>query len=183
MCRLYGFRATALTKVECTLVHAQNALLAQSRRDERGQAHADGWGIACYNGGAVPQLVRHETAAFDDTLFSHHAETMYATTVVAHVRLATVGYVGTLNSHPFTHDGWSFAHNGTLPGFDRLAAELARESGALQDFRLGATDSEQLFLWLLNRLQQNGIQLDQPDVNELAPLLIDGIVEIDSTLR
>ena len=27
MCRLYGFRANEETKVECTLVHAQNALL------------------------------------------------------------------------------------------------------------------------------------------------------------
>ena len=36
MCRLYGFRANEPTKVECTLVHAQNALIVQSREDLAG---------------------------------------------------------------------------------------------------------------------------------------------------
>lgn len=35
MCRLYGFLANERTKVECSLVHAQNALLHQSRADIR----------------------------------------------------------------------------------------------------------------------------------------------------
>ncbi len=168
MCRLYGFHANELTKVECSLVHAQNALLAQSRHDARGLKHADGWGIACYGkasdpDGRLPSVVRHNTAAFDDSQFSHKAETMYAQTVVAHVRLATVGYVGTLNSHPFTHEGWTFAHNGTLPGFDQLKDQLADETERLQDSRLGSTDSEQLFLWVLNRLRRDGIDLDHPN--------------------
>jgi glutamine amidotransferase len=45
MCRLYGFRANAPSQVECALVRAQNALLGQCRRDERGLSNADGWGI------------------------------------------------------------------------------------------------------------------------------------------
>ncbi len=134
MCRLYGFHASALTKVECTLVHAQNALLHQSQKDEQGRRHPDGWGIACYGevdkpGNRLPELVRHETAAFRDTHFSHTAETMYAQTVVAHVRLATVGYVGATNSHPFTHDTWTFAHNGTVTGFEQLQDELRARPG------------------------------------------------------
>jgi len=32
MCRLYGFLATDPTRVECSLVESQYALLAQSRR-------------------------------------------------------------------------------------------------------------------------------------------------------
>lgn len=168
MCRLYGFHANELTKVECSLVHAQNALLTQSRHDAKGRKHADGWGIACYGDLSdatrrLPELVRHNTAAFNDAQFGHKAETMYARTVVAHVRLATVGYVGSLNSHPFTHEGWTFAHNGTLPGFDRLKDQLAEETERLQDSRLGNTDSEQLFLWMLNRFGQDGIDLDAPD--------------------
>ena len=50
MCRLYAFRSTEETKVECTLVHAQNALMAQSRRDRSGLSHAHGWGIVAYVG-------------------------------------------------------------------------------------------------------------------------------------
>src|SRR6476620_10098238 len=40
MCRHYAFRANEPTKVECTLVRAQNALLAQSRADRRGKTHS-----------------------------------------------------------------------------------------------------------------------------------------------
>ena len=168
MCRLYGFLANELTKVECSLVHAQNALLIQSRGDATGRTHADGWGIACYGdpekaGSEFPELVRHKTAAFNDTQFGLKAESMYARAVVAHVRLATVGYVGSLNSHPFTHDHWSFAHNGTVTGFDAIAPLLISETGDLQGGRLGGTDSEQLFLWLLSHLQRQGIDLASPN--------------------
>jgi predicted glutamine amidotransferase len=48
MCRLYGFRANEPTKVECTLVYAQNALMVQSREDLTGRGNAHGWGIATY---------------------------------------------------------------------------------------------------------------------------------------
>jgi glutamine amidotransferase len=188
MCRLYGFRANELTKVECSLVHAQNALLAQSRNDERGREHADGWGVACYGDlslptNRLPSLVRHQTAAFDDDHFSYTAETIYAETVIAHVRLATVGYVGPLNSHPFTHDDWAFAHNGTLPGFEELQAEMARESGRLQDNRLGDTDSEQFFLWMLNRFARDGIDLEAPNAQAVRASLESLIIEIDQRCR
>lgn len=36
MCRLYVFRSTEKTKLECTLVPAQNALITQSRCDSAG---------------------------------------------------------------------------------------------------------------------------------------------------
>ena len=62
MCRLYGFRGNEPTKVECSLVYAQNALLAQSTGDERGEAHLDGWGIAVYEDG-WPEVERRDTAA------------------------------------------------------------------------------------------------------------------------
>ncbi len=186
MCRLYGFRANELTKVECSLVRAQNALLNQSRGDSRGRTHADGWGIACYPDAAgrwFPQLVKQETAAFSDAQFSHQAEATYAQTVVAHVRLATVGLVGVLNSHPFTCGAWTFAHNGTLPGFDRLEPQLARETEQLQVERRGQTDSEQFFLWLLNRCVKIGIDLHAPDLQRLQPVVAAAVAEIDERCR
>ena len=187
MCRLYGFRANELTKVECTLVHAQNALLVQSKSDQTGRSHADGWGIACYSDIAskvcLPELIRHKTAAFDTTHFSHQAESVYAKTVLAHVRLATVGYVGTLNSHPFNYDEWTFAHNGTIPEFDQLKDQLERESGKFQDTRCGATDSEQLFLWLLERLKKGGVDLQKPRVDDVNELLVEAVAELDSRVN
>ena len=55
MCRLYGFLANEPAKVDCSLVYAQNALMQQSRVDESGLDHTDGWGIVTYHEG-VPHL-------------------------------------------------------------------------------------------------------------------------------
>lgn len=183
MCRLYGFHGNELTKVECSLVHAQNALLKQSIEDERGREHADGWGIACYADRVMPELVRHKTAAFGDTAFSHQAETIYAKTVVAHVRLATVGTAGPTNSHPFIYDNWTFAHNGTITGFGQLAPELETETERFQDARLGGTDSEQLFLWLLAQFQGQGGDLRSPEPELLFQSLASSVRELDRRCR
>ena len=55
MCRLYGFRATEPTKIECPLVLAQNALMDQSRQNMTGLSHAHGWGVTIYKDG-LPRL-------------------------------------------------------------------------------------------------------------------------------
>ena len=162
MCRLYGFRASAETKVECTLVHAQNALLFQSRSDLRGKSHPDGWGIGFYPG-TMPQLEHSAAAAYQDVQFSRTAERVYSRTVVAHIRMATMGSVALENTHPFSYGPWIFAHNGTLTAFATLQDRLVSETGPrLQAFRKGSTDSEQIFFWLLSRLERNGIAPETP---------------------
>jgi predicted glutamine amidotransferase len=162
MCRLYGFRANEPTKVECTLVRAQNALLIQSGGDLRGLTHPDGWGIAHYENG-IPSVERRATAAFADLHFSVAAERVFARTVVAHVRDATVGTPSLANTHPFVLGTWTFAHNGTVRGVDRLEGELLREIGpGLAAQRRGSTDSELSFLWLLSRLRTSGLDLESP---------------------
>ncbi|MEM7314987.1 MAG: hypothetical protein AAF497_17715, partial [Planctomycetota bacterium] len=100
MCRLYGFHANELTRVECSLIRAQKLLLNHSREEQSGCTPADGWGIACYSNldcaKCLPELVRHKAGGFDNDHFDQ-VESTYAKTVLAHVRLATVGYVGTMN--------------------------------------------------------------------------------------
>lgn len=160
MCRLYGFRANERTKVECSLVYAQNALLNQSRLDARGSSHADGWGVGYYDN-RVPAVERGVTAAFEGGHFSTTAERVYSKTVLAHVRNATVGGASLANTHPFSYRHWVFAHNGTVRPFDALAPQLESEiSLRLADLRVGTTDSELCFLWLLSRLEQIGVDLE-----------------------
>jgi glutamine amidotransferase len=162
MCRLYGFRANEPTRVECTLVLAQNALLMQSRADRRGKSHPDGWGICSYHAGR-PVLERRAVAAFEDAYFSVTAERTYAETVLAHVRMATVGSNRVENTHPFVHGPWGFAHNGTVMAFAALEGAMAEETGSrLQAHRLGSTDSEQLFYWILARMERAGIAPEAP---------------------
>ena len=158
MCRLYGFRANEPTKVECTLVHAQNALLIQSRSDLRGISHADGWGIAFYANG-LPQVERSHTAAYSDLHFSATAERVSATTVVAHVRNASVGGLSHANTHPFQYGPWVFAHNGRITAFESIRSAMENETDPmLLEHRIGSTDSEQAFFWLLTRMAKAGIE-------------------------
>ena len=182
MCRLYGFRANEPTKVECTLVLAQNAMLRQSRADRRGKSHPDGWGICSYHDGR-PDLERRAVAAFADAHFSVTAERTYAETVLAHVRMATVGAVRAENTHPFAHGPWSFAHNGTVTAFAALEGPMAAETGPrLQAHRSGATDSEQLFYWLLGRMERAGIPADVPcsDLPALKRVVTASLAELAS---
>jgi glutamine amidotransferase len=150
MCRLYGFRANEATKVECTLVHAQNALMVQSRQDLGGVSHTHGWGVATYED-HWPQVERQAWAAYHGEHFRRAAARIHSRTVLAHVRRATVGPPALENTHPFSHGPWSMIHNGTLPGFQHVCEPMLAETSA--DHRAaitGVTDSEHLFRYLLS---------------------------------
>lgn len=181
MCRLYGFRANEPTKVECTLVHAQNALLLQSQSDERGRAHPDGWGIGYFEND-LPELEKHASAAFHGLHFSNTAERVYSESVVSHVRLATVGMTSIVNCHPFQWGGWICAHNGTVTAIKQLREELTSElSESLRCNIHGETDSELLFHWLMERFIRSGA-VDASECLSLERLkseLAEGVAEID----
>jgi len=149
MCRLYGFRASEATKVECTLIHAQNALIVQSREDLAGSSHANGWGVATY-ADHQPHLERQAWAAYHGEHFRRAAARIFAPTVIAHVRRATVGAPRIENTHPFSHGPWAFIHNGTVPAFDLVRRKLldAMTDGHRQAIQ-GDTDSEHVFHYLM----------------------------------
>jgi len=181
MCRLYAFRSNHPTRLKCSLVLAQNALMLQSVSDRRGRAHADGWGVSCYDN-SIPWLEKRDTAAHGDELFSLTAERIYARTVIAHVRHATVGAHSALNSHPFAFGAWSFAHNGTLRGFQALERQMMEEIDPdLRRHRQGQTDSELIFLWLLARMRRHtgGAANPQPVFDSMMGLLSEAVRELD----
>ena len=150
MCRLYGFRATAPTKAACALVHAPNALMVQSRKDQAGLSHTHGWGIATYSNG-VPHVERQTRAAYQDEAFCRAAARADSRTVVAHVRRASIGAVCRDNTHPFVHGRWVFAHNGTLGAFTKMRAWMleAMRPEHRKAIR-GTTDSEHIFHFLMS---------------------------------
>ena len=155
MCRLYGFRANEPTKVECSLVHAQNALMAQSRLDREGLTHGHGWGVAEHPDG-VPFVEKQAWAAYHGEQFKKTAARVYSKTVIAHVRRATVGPPGLENTHPFVHGVWLFAHNGTVPEFDRVRDRLIEATDPLHRSEIrGATDSEHVFRYLMGLWQED----------------------------
>lgn len=155
MCRLYAMHANEPTKVECSLVKAQNALMMQSRQDSEGLVHGHGWGVADYNDG-LPMVERQTWAAFHGEHFAKSAARVYAKTVVAHVRRATVGPPGIENTHPFVHGRWIFAHNGTVSNFEKVRDILLDHVDPLHRTEIrGSTDSEHVFRYILSRWQHH----------------------------
>ncbi|PUB12443.1 class II glutamine amidotransferase [Yoonia sediminilitoris] len=150
MCRLYAMHANEPTRVECGLVIAQNALMAQSASDMQGYSHGHGWGVADYNNG-LPLVEKQTWAAFHGEHFAKKAARVYARTVLAHVRRATVGGTSIENTHPFHHGKWIFAHNGTVPAFDQVRPLMLEHTDPLHRVEIrGTTDSEHVFRYLLS---------------------------------
>ena len=182
MCRLYGFRATQPTRVECTLVHAQNALMVQSRTDATGRSHAHGWGIAVYEN-HLPSVSREAWDAYQNEAFRDAAARVYSETVLAHVRRATVGAASIENTHPFVHEEWSFAHNGTIPNFDSIRPRLLEHLSPEHRRAIrGETDSEHLFRLFLSKLGQ-GVGSIEDALAEAATEVITWCRDIDDDAR
>jgi glutamine amidotransferase len=124
--------------------------MQQSQKDEAGLPNGHGWGVADYRNG-LPLIEKQTWAAFHGEHFKKTAARVYAHTVVAHVRRATVGGTGIENTHPFSHGKWIFAHNGTVPNFlkvrDRILPDI---DPLLRNDINGTTDSEHLFFYLLS---------------------------------
>ena len=144
--------------------------------------HADGWGVAYYEGHAS-RIFKEPTPAAESRLLAMLAEHPFKTTaLIAHIRKANPSKFGraTGNTHPFEREwngrSWVFAHNGKLPGL--------REKGFRPDSRflpVGETDSELAFCHILeaivrgigrNRHFSQAMLVDsiRPVVDELAAL-------------
>lgn len=175
MCRLFGFRARVPSAVHRSLVSGSNALRAQSH------AHPDGWGLAWYEDG-IARLARKATSAFDDDDFTRLGGFVSSNTVVAHVRKASVGALTVENTHPFTHAGWVFAHNGHLPGFTERSDEFEEPIAlSLRSAMHGDTDSERVFALFLSALGRRRRDLSAQDVafGEVEDALVDVLEHLE----
>jgi predicted glutamine amidotransferase len=142
MCELLGMECNVPTDIVFSF-----AGLA-SRGGKHGP-HADGWGLALYEGRVARLFLEPEAAASSPLatfVREHPIKTLLA---IAHVRRKTRGGTLLANTHPFTRELWGrhfvFAHNGTVKNARSL--KLGR-------FRpIGQTDSEHAFCALLGALE------------------------------
>ncbi|HEY2898989.1 MAG TPA: class II glutamine amidotransferase [Polyangia bacterium] len=111
--------------------------------------HADGWGLALYQG-RYARTFLEESPACQSAMAEYIQQNPIKTLLsVAHVRKKTRGRAALENTHPFDRTMWGrhwvFAHNGTLPHIKsrRLRWELP----------IGDTDSEHAFCWMLEQLR------------------------------
>lgn len=144
MCELLGMECNVPTDIVFSFA-------GFSARGGKSGPHADGWGLALYEG-RVAHLFRESAPAAHSPLArfvrEHPIKTLLA---IAHVRRKTRGQVSLANTHPFVRELWGrhmvFAHNGTVKNVRRHK---------LGHFRpIGQTDSEHAFCALLAALQHD----------------------------
>ena len=116
------------------------------------EAYPGGWGVG-YFPDEGPMVIKEPIKATDSFALPGAVRRAEPGFIMAHVRNPTSGDKSVLNTHPFQKDGWLFSHNGTLgdPG-SMMAKLLERYSDSLQ----GGTDSEIMFHYLLQRIEQAG---------------------------
>jgi predicted glutamine amidotransferase len=151
MCRLFGFRSAVPSHAHRSLMEAENSVVSQAKM------HPDGWGMAYYIERDA-YILKSESGAHDCDRFQMASSRLQSNTFVVHVRRATVGQTDYLNSHPFRFGRWTFAHNGTLFGFEKYRDwMLSHIKLNRQPLILGNTDSEHFFHYLLSSLERAGI--------------------------
>ncbi len=152
MCQLLGMNANVPTDV----------VFSFSGFACRASEHADGFGIAFFEGRGVRCFVDAQAANVSPVADLIKTYPIRSTDVIAHIRKATVGQVALENCHPFTRELWGrywvFAHNGNLVDF------VPRLHGSFRP--VGQTDSEYAFCWLMQELAKSHATL--PSVDELS---------------
>ena len=127
-----------------------------------GEYNPHGWGIATWNDAG---RITIDKEPVDSTRSAKIVKLLSSGVscrgVIAHIRKATIGYVEHKNTHPFiAHDPnwreWVFAHNGTIFESDELLPYA--------DIQCGATDSERILLYILDKNKLNFVIFDGQDL-------------------
>ena len=169
MCQLLGMNCNTPTDVTFSF-------RGFAQRGGNTDHHADGWGIAFFEGDAADNDDENDTN--DDKGLRHFVDHQPACSspvadlirrypiksrnVIAHIRKATQGRVALENCHPFVRELWGrywvFAHNGDLKDF------APRLHGSFKP--VGSTDSERAFCWIMQELAKSHAGV--PSVAELS---------------
>ncbi|HEX4879974.1 MAG TPA: class II glutamine amidotransferase [Limnobacter sp.] len=163
MCQLLGMNCNTPTDI-------QFSFEGFAKRGGLTDEHADGWGIAFFEGSAARCFIDHRPAADSPVAELIRNYPIRSYNVISHIRKATVGEVKLQNCHPFVRElwgqAWVFAHNGDLKDF---------QPGLQGDFLpIGETDSEQAFCLLLQTLKNRfGYRnaSNRPSVQEIQAVL------------
>jgi glutamine amidotransferase len=120
------------------------------RRGGSTDHHADGWGIAFFEGPGCRIYLDSKSAVESPVAKLVREYPIRSMNVIAHIRKATKGPVALENTHPFVRELWGrywiFAHNGTLDDFRPPLEGFYRP--------VGATDSEHAFCYMLEQFRR-----------------------------
>ena len=143
MCQLLGMNCNVPTDIVFSFT-------GFATRGGRTDVHADGWGIAFFEGAGVRHFVDYQAAIASPIADLIKRCPIKSKNVIAHIRKATQGRIALENCHPFVRELWGrywvFAHNGDLKDFSPVL------NGAFRP--VGSTDSEWAFCYLLQELRR-----------------------------
>ena len=153
MCRLFAQVAPEAVSARDFLADAEFSLLRQAGADP-GNPQKDGWGLAWFGPDARPRVVKSGRPAPDESArFTAAAAEARSNVVVGHIRAASKGIgIDEARAHPFSDEGWVFAHNGTLFIHKEVAAALGARRARLKT----DSDSEVYFQQFLKYLDEAG---------------------------
>lgn len=157
MCRHLAYLGPPVALAD-VLYAPPHSLADQARAPEHqvwGDSNPDGFGVGWLSGDGEARHYRTTRAIWDDAEFVARAGTERAAAIVAAARLASPGSpVELAGVAPFRSNGWFFALNGIVEGFndgvgDELRSRLRPERRAAIE---GSADTEVCFQLLLERL-------------------------------
>ncbi len=165
MCQLLGMNSNTPTDVTFSFA-------GFAQRGGRTDHHADGWGIAFFEGRGARLFVDPGAAAESPVADLIRSYPIKSNNVISHIRKATVGAVKLENCHPFMRELWGrywvFAHNGDLKDYaPRLHSHFQP---------VGSTDSELAFCWLMQELAKSHATV--PPVHELTRTLAELVPQV-----
>jgi glutamine amidotransferase len=163
MCELFGFSGT------------QPEQLNQPLREffSHSNQHPHGWGLALLHG--TEAAIEKEPLQASKSLYLKERlrEPIFATTLLAHIRYATIGNTEWRNCHPYTQVDrtgrrWTLIHNGTIFEFTPMNHYVTIQNGD--------TDSERILLYLIDQVNARTVKLGHPLTAEERFALLDEIV-------
>ena len=117
------------------------------------EKHPNGWGMATFYDGSASISIEKEPiqASKSGYLKERLSHKMELSTLMTHIRFATIGSMEYGNCHPFlkrdaSGRSWVLMHNGTIFDYPTLSPYQYRQEGS--------TDSERILLYLVDQINQ-----------------------------
>ncbi len=167
MCRWLAYSGKPIF-LDNLLFDAKHSLIEQSLHARKAVTtiNGDGFGVGWYGERDTPGLFRDILPAWNDSNLKSIAHQIKSSLFMAHVRASTGTPVSRENCHPFTYKDWLFMHNGQIGGYRTIRHDLEMKlAPGLFSHRLGATDSELIFLLMIqNGLDEHPIKAQQKTI-------------------